>query len=188
MRIQLISEGNGRFRTASALDFKLATEAFGQGEIVEVVIGKRRSVPQHRWFFAMVAAAHENQSAGPSFDDPEQLRAWLLIQAGHCDVKVFEPRSMTREVAAWLRQTFRAVDFTLDRAGRINAKTPRSIAFRKCGSAEMTEIANKVVEIIMADIVPGSTRTDWEPFLAEGAAKAERKAKREKGARHATSN
>lgn len=186
--LQLIHEGGGRFRSATKLDHGIATEKFGAGEIVIARIGKRRSVPQHNWFFSMIAAAFDNQSAGPPFDDTEQLRAWLLIKAGHCDVKVFQPRSMTREVAAWLRMTFRAVDFTMDRAGNIHAKTPRSIAFSKCGAEDMAEIANRVVDVIMADIVPGSTRADWEPYLKEGAAKAERKAKRERRRENATSN
>jgi hypothetical protein len=180
LELQLIYEGNGRFRTASRVDLTIASERFGAGEIIEASVGKRRSRKQHGWFFAMVGAAHENQSAGPLFDDAEQLRAWLLIKAGHCDVREFDPRAMTREVAAWVKQTFRAVDFTTD-GRRIYAKTPRSIAFKAVGSAEMMEIANRVVDVICTDIVPGSSRADWEPFLREGSEKADRAAKRRRG-------
>lgn len=167
LELQLIYEGNGRYRAATKLDWQIGNERFGQGEIIEVRAGKKRSRKQNGWLHAMIAEAFDNQSAGPQFDDKEQLRAWLLIQAGHCDVKTFEANAMTREVAAWLRQTFRAVDFTTDGTS-IFAKTPRSIAFKACGSAEMTEIANKVAEIIMADIVPGTTWADWQPYLDEG--------------------
>ena len=179
--LQLIYEGNGRYRAATKLDWQISNERFGQGEVIEVRAGKKRSRKQHGWFFQMLHRAFENQSAGPQFDDAEQLRAWLLIKAGHCDVKAFQPGAMTREVAAWLRQTFRAVDFTADSKG-IYAKTPRSISFKAVGSAEMTEIANKVAEIIMAEIVPGTSWADWQPYLDEGqrlAAAARKRAAKE---------
>lgn len=180
--LQLIYEGNGRYRAATKLDWQIGQERFGQGEIIEVRAGKKRSRKQHGWFFQMIGSAFENQRAGPQFDDSEQLRAWVLIKAGHCDVKAFQANAMTRDVAAWLRQTFRAVDFTTDGTS-IFAKTPRSISFKSCGSAEMTEIANKVAEIIMAEIVPGTTWADWQPYLDEGerlaAAARKRAAKRE---------
>lgn len=183
--LQLIYEGNGRYRAATKLDWQISNEWFGQGEIIEVRPSKKRSRRQLGWFFSMLDSAFDNQSAGPPFDDAEQLRAWLLIKAGHCDVKAFEPGAMTREVASWLRQTFRAVDFTADSKG-IYAKTPRSISIygaNAINSTEMTEIANKVAEIIMAKIVPGTTWADWQPYLDEGqrlaAAARKRAAKRE---------
>ena len=168
--IQLIYEGNGRYRAASKLDWQLSNEHFGQGEVIEVRPGKRRSRRQHGWFFHMIASAYDNQSAGPEFVDSEHLRAWLLIKVGHCDVAEFDPGSISRPMAAWLRKTFRAIDFT-ERRGKIFAKTPRSISIygpNAIGSAEMTDIANKVAEVIMSDIVPGTTWDDWLPYIDEG--------------------
>ena len=164
IELQLIHEGGGRFRTATRLDLALATEHFGQGEIVEAKVGKKRSMRQHRWFFAMVKLAFDNQTTGPHFDDEERLRKWLLIQAGHCDVKRFEPNSITPAVAQWLRETYGDIDFTHD-CKWIYAKTAKSMSFKAVG-AEMGEIANKVIDVIMAEIVPGSTMADWEPFVA----------------------
>lgn len=182
--IQLIYEGNGRYRAATKLDWQISNELFGQGEIIEVRPGKKRSRKQHGWFFAMLTSAYENQSAGPEFVDSEHLRAWLLIKVGHCDVAEFDPGSISRPMAAWLRKTFRAIDFT-ERGGKIFAKTPRSISFKSVGSAEMTEIANKVVEVIMAEIVPGTTWDDWIPYIDEGkrlAAEARKRAARKDAA------
>lgn len=165
--LQLIYEGGGRFRTATKLDLAITGERFGAGEVLEARVGKKRSIPQLRWFFAMVRAAFDNQSTGPTFDDEERLRKWLLIRAGHCNVKRFEPGALTREFAAWLRETYQDVDITHD--GKwIYVKTARSIARTAVASVEMTAIANKVVEIIMAEIVPGSTWDDWKPYIDAG--------------------
>lgn len=186
LELQLIYEGNGRFRTATKLDLQLAHERFGQGEVIEAKVSKLRSRKQHRFFFAgLVKAAFDNQSAGPHFADQERLRKWLLIQAGHCNVQQFEPGAMTAAVAQWLRATYDDIDFTHD--GRwIYAKTAKSISIygpTAIGGAEMTEIANRVVEIIMAEIVPGSLRSDWEPFLRE-ANDSERRREKRKSKRH----
>jgi len=172
--VNLVYEGQGRFRPASKADRLVAEERFGQGEIIEAALRKPRSRKQHNWFFAMISEAHANQTSGPLFDDSERLRKWLLIQVGHCNVMQFHPAAMSKEVAVWLRQTYDDIDFATD--GRwIYAKTARSIAWKACGSAEMTAIADKVIDVICERIVPGTTRPDWEPYLPTG--KAEKRAK-----------
>jgi hypothetical protein len=182
--LHLIYEGNGRFSTATKLDLQIVHERFGQGEVIEAKVSKLRSRKQHGWFFAgLVKAAFDNQSAGPHFTDTERLRKWLLIQAGHCNVQQFEPGAMTAAVARWLRATYDDIDFTHDRQW-IYAKTAKSISIygpTAIGGAEMTEIANKVVEIIMAEIVPGSLRSDWEPFLKEATASEKRRERKANG-------
>lgn len=181
LELQLIYEGNGRFRTATKLDLQIAHDRFGQGEIIEAKVSKKRSRRQHSWFFAgLVKAAFDNQSAGPHFEDTERLRKWLLIQAGHCNVQQFESGAMTAAVAQWLRTTYDDIDFTHDNRW-IYAKTAKSISIygpTAIGGAEMTEIANKVVEVIMTEIVPGSLRSDWEPFLKDAMASEKRREKR----------
>ena len=166
VELQLIYEGEGRLRTSSRVDLMIVNARFGAGEIIEARVGKKRSMKQHRWFFALVNAAYENQSAGRVFDNPERLRKWLLIKAGHCNVKRFDPRAITREVTAWLRATYDDIDFTHD-GQWVYAKTARSIAFKEVGAADMAAIADKVVGVIMAEIVPGSTLADWQPFFEE---------------------
>lgn len=164
--LQLVYEGGGRFHTASKLDLRLSEDKLGAGEIVEAQVGKRRSSKQHRWVFAMVAAAFDNQTAGPLFDDAERLRKWLLIQAGHCDVKRFDPGAVTPAVAQWLRDTYGDIDFTTD--GRwIYAKTAKSIAYAECDHDAMCRIADAMIEVIVEKIVPGSRREDWEPYVNE---------------------
>lgn len=173
LTIQLVYEGGGKFRTASKLDLLLAGDHFGQGEVVEMRPSKRRSLRQHNWFFHLVGAAFDNQRAGPVFDTPERLRKWLLIKVGHCTEKRFAPRAMTAEVAAWLREMHDDMDFSTDRVW-IYARTAKSIAFKACDSAEMTAIADRVVDVIVDQIVPGTTRADWEPYLSEAKETARR--------------
>lgn len=166
IELQLIYEGGGRFRTATKIDHALAEDKLGAGEMIEAQVGKRRSGKQNRWFHAMVAAAFDNQTTGPRFDDAERLRKWLLIRADHCDVKQFEPGAITREVARWLRDTYGDIDFSTDNRW-IYAKTARSIAWANCDHDTMCAVADKVVDVIVEQIVPGTTRQDWEPFINE---------------------
>ena len=51
------------------------------------------------------------------------------------------------------------IDFTHDGTW-VYAKTARSIAFRDVDGAEMAEIADKVVGVIMTDLVPGTLRAE----------------------------
>lgn len=162
--INLVYEGNGRFRTASKADLVVASDRFGQGEIIVGRVGKPRSQRQHNWFFAMISAAFENQTSGPLFDDAERLRKWLLIQAGHCDVKRFPPLAMSKDVAAWLKATRDDIDFSTD-GEWIYAKTAKSISRKSCSGTELSELADKIIDIICEKLVPGSARKDWEPYV-----------------------
>jgi hypothetical protein len=177
LEIQMIYHGDGKLTAASRVDLALLSEHFGQGEVIVVSPAKRRSKKQHGWFFDMISRAYDNQRAGPSFDDSEGLRKWLLVQAGHCTTMKFEPRAITKPVVDWLKTVDPNIFFSHD-SRWIYARTAKSIAFKAVGSAEMTEIANKVVDVIMEHVVPGTARSDWEPFVLIGAEKAERKSKR----------
>lgn len=164
IELHLIYEGGGRFRSLTKLDLMLASDKFQQGERVLAKCTKPRSGRQNRWFHAMMHDAWDNQTAGPLFDTSDRLRKWATIQAGHCDVKRFEPAAMTREVAEWLRATYDDIDFSTD--GRwIYAKTAKSISYRSCDNYVMAAVADKVVDIICEQIVPGTTRADWEPYI-----------------------
>lgn len=177
MELQLIYEGNGRFRTASKIDLGIANAEFGHGEVLVFKPTKKRSIRQHNWFFSMVQKAFDNQSAGPTFDDSEHLRKWLLVQIGHCEVRQWDdPRAITPSVVQFLRQEAAHVFWSHD-SRRIYARKALSVSFRAVDGAEMTDIANRVVDVIMAEVVPGTTRADWEPYLKEGRQKAARRAK-----------
>ena len=177
--LRLVYEGGGRFRVASTYDLESVELQFAAGEPVEVKPAKGRSLRQHRWFMQLVSEAFENQRGGPQFDNAERLRKWLLIKVGHCNEKRFAPRAMTADVAAWLRQQYDDMDFATDRVW-IYARTAKSISFRACNSESMCEIADRVVDVICSEIVPGTTRETWQPYLAEGRQAAQRSAARKR--------
>jgi len=177
--LRLVYEGGGRFRVASTYDLEAVELQFAAGEQVEMKPAKGRSIRQHKWFFSLVSEAFENQRAGPQFDSAERLRKWLLIKVGHCTEKRFAPRAMTADVAAWLRQQYDDMDFATDRVW-IYARTAKSISFRACNSEAMCEIADRVVDVICSEVCPGTTRADWEPFVAEGRQVAQRSVARKR--------
>lgn len=168
--IQLIHEGGGRFRCATRQDHSVAVEKLTDGETLIAKLTRPRSGRQLRWAHAMVHAAWENQTAGQRFDTSDHLRKWLLIAAGHCDVKRFPPQAMTGEVARWLKATRDDIDFEID-GDCILAKTARSISYAACDHDTMCAVADKMIDIICDQIVPGTSRADWEPYLGRKAKK-----------------
>lgn len=153
--------GGGTFQTATRLDFDLACDEYEQGETVRAQTSHARSVNQNRYFHCLIESAWENQRGGPRLPSWRHLKSWLLIQAGHCDVRRFSARSMTPEVAKFLRQAFDTIDVTADRkTGEIIVKVARTVRFGRGGpsSEEMGEVVDRVVALICDPhdgIVPG---------------------------------
>lgn len=162
-RIKLIE--HGRLVPATRTDFERLSSAFDVGTVLNAKLTKRRSVPQNSYFHAVVRRAFANRVGGPSAElcpTEEHLKHWLLIEAGHCSVDQFEPEAMTPAVAAWMRRRDPTVQFFIS-GHRIYARTALSIAFRACGPQVFGDVVNRVLDIIVDTIVPGSTREEWEP-------------------------
>lgn len=175
--LQLIHLGNGRFAASSRLDHDLAARLPINGT-VRAKITQRRSSDEHRYFFAMIARAFENNRAGPSFDEcptPEHLRAWLLIKAGHCDTQTFEPRAVTAPVVRWMKAIAPMTFWSVTKDGTIIARTAKSISFSKADESVFNPIVNKVIDIIVEEVVPGTTHADWAPDKFRDDVKATRR-------------
>ena len=162
--LQLIHEGGGRFRCYSRLDHGLATEKFDDGERVLAKITRPRSGRQNRWLHALIHDAWDNQTAGPRYEDSEKLRKHLLIAVGHCDVQTFAPGAITPAVARWLRQNFPGLEFSAD-SKNIYGRIAKSISYKACDHDTMCAVADKIIDVITEQIVPGSMRADWEPYI-----------------------
>lgn len=163
--LQLIHLGNGRFAAASRLDHDLAAQLPVNGK-VRARITQQRSSPEHRYFFAVISRAFENNRAGPSLEEcptPEHLRAWLLIKAGHCDTQTFEPRAVTAPVVRWMKSVTPMTFWSVAKDGTIIARTAKSISFSKADESVFNPIVNKIIDIIVAEVVPGTTHADWAP-------------------------
>lgn len=169
IELGLIYNGNGTFRLRTHFDFKLCQKNFEDGEALRAKVDHQRSVKQNAYFHALIQAAWENQRCGPQFPTWEHMKSWLLIQAGHCDVKHFDPGSMTPQVAAYLRNVFDTVDFTTD-GNRITMKTAKSVSFKRCDAAVMKEVVDRVAEIICTDIIPGARPNELFDMAKEKAA------------------
>lgn len=159
--LRLRHMGGGTFQTATRLDFEAAVAEYGEGETVRAKTSHARSVRQNAFFHALVEAAYENQRGGPKLPSWRHLKSWLLIRAGHCEVKRFEPEAMTPEVARFLRSTFDTIHVTVDRrTNEILVKVARTVQFGKDGPSadEMGEVVDRVVALICDPtdgIVPG---------------------------------
>lgn len=167
--LRLEHVGGGQFRTRFKLDFDLCAAELEPGEHVRAKVTKQRSVRQNDYFHALIEAAFENQRGGPVLPSWRHLKGWLLIQVGHCDVKQFSARSMTPDVAAYLRKQFDTVDFSTD-GQSIFMKTARSVSFKACDAEAMGKAVDDVVALICTDIVPGCSPDEILKMAKEKAA------------------
>lgn len=129
------------------------------------ILGKGRSAPQHRRFFALITAAAHHWREDHEFqpDDAEHLRSWLLCKAGF---------RQSREVSvaysdgspALAKLTAIAVEAALKEAGTYAFIRPhpdggslavyraRSIAWDKLSQKEFAPIAEAVEQIIETEL------------------------------------
>ena len=119
--------------------------------------GKRRSVDQHRRYFAMCKLAFENWPEAHEFqpDSAEHLRKWLQVKAGYrtvseIDVARTDPRSIMI-MEATLRAAMKATAdyaWTVQHGKRLYVIASRSIAFDKISHGEFCTLNDMVAEVI----------------------------------------
>lgn len=122
--------------------------------------GKRRSIEQHRRYFAVVKHAFETWPETHSFqpDNAEHLRKWLQVKAGYrtvqeIDVSRSDPRSM-QIVESTLRAAMKATGdyaWTVVHGKRLYVVASRSIAFDKISHGEFCALNNLVQEVIESE-------------------------------------
>ena len=68
-------------------DLDVLNEDFHAGELVSTKVTKARNLGHHRKLFALLRAAVKSGAVmdGYTFNDPEALRAFVLIKIGWCD-------------------------------------------------------------------------------------------------------
>lgn len=164
MELRLEYVGGGRFQSLTKLDFDLCTQDLAQGDRVKARITKPRSVRQNNLLHALIQAAHENQRGGPKFETWEHLKAWLLIEAGHCEeirysIGRIDPKLamlVAGGMVAAIRQRFEFMAAGIDRGrNEVVMRFAKSVSFRQCDSETMAGIMDRVVAHICTDIVPG---------------------------------
>lgn len=119
--------------------------------------GKRRSVDQHRRYFAMCKLAFDNWPEAHEFqpDNAEHLRKWLLKEAGHrtvTEVRVSrtDPQSMkiARAAAEAAMDAVGDYCWVVPHNKKIYVVAAKSIAFEKCPHAEFLAV-NEAVQTVL---------------------------------------
>jgi hypothetical protein len=167
LELRLRYEGNGTFQTAGRRDWELVGAELESGAVLRARIWRPRSVRQNDFFHALIEAAFESQRGGPRLPSWRHLKAYLLIQAGHCeDVRLRlgrrqtegEAVTMAGTLAGALRRRFDTTWVTYDRRRReIVMRFAKSVSFREVDGERMGEITDRIVDLIAREIVPGAT-------------------------------
>lgn len=117
---------------------------------------RTRSEPHHRLFFSIIARAFENWPEGERFQpaDPEHLRSYLLIKAGHfekLDLKCSNPDAISLEDQ--LRSIIKTVSG--DKPSMMHSYEwgvrifwPRSLSYAAADRKVFNEVSARVFEIL----------------------------------------
>lgn len=162
IEMNLKHEGAGRFSPASHVDWKMAVEELEEGETLLARLVRPRSNPENRLFFGAIKSAWDNQRGGPMFTEEEggweRLRAWLLCEAGWCDLHKFDPGSISKEAVQVLKQRDQSAFWTVvAETGEIRVRFPKSISFKLCKSDEFQLVKRKVFDLLCNVVCPGTT-------------------------------
>lgn len=118
---------------------------------------KRRSIDQHRRYFALCKHAFDNWPEAQEFqpDNAEHLRKWLQVKAGYktiqqIDTTRTDPQSM-RIMQATLIAAMKATSdyaWTVVHRNRLYVVASKSIAFDKISHGEFCQLNDMVAEVI----------------------------------------
>jgi hypothetical protein len=124
-----------------------------------VVLEKRRSLPQHRRFHALVAAARMHWPEGhwfrPKSDD--HMRYWLTVQAGRFDVeknirvRSVEPEALLALLTAVMSTSRDEQQFVEADGDLIIVKRAHSIKFKSMPQNEFAKLCDEVEAVIASE-------------------------------------
>ena len=131
---------------------------FAPGSLVKIDVKRPRRRKPHSMMFAVIARAFENWPEKHEFspENPEHLRAWLLVKAGYRSIfgesmnRLSSPLSMVEFVkAAMSRQrSCGGYSFVTDYNGSIVQLVPHSIAFHQLDEDQIRPIRDAVYQLI----------------------------------------
>lgn len=125
---------------------------------------KKRSSPDHRRLFALIAAAFSQWPEGHSFQpaNSEDLRAWLICKAGP-DWREATPILLGEDADAATRAMFRMGIEAAVRAAHgkafvipfgvgVAVVTPKSMSFSKMSQSEFSRLRDAISDVIEAEL------------------------------------
>lgn len=162
IEVRLKYRDGGAVEPASHIDWQMLADEFEDGEEIIARLTRPRSNRENRLFHSAIETAWHNQRGGPRFDEEEggwrKLKAWLLCEAGHCELHEFPPQAISPAVVKVLKDITSSCFWSADRrTGKIRMRRARKITFKDLKSAEFQPVKNAVFEIITSAIVPGIT-------------------------------
>lgn len=162
IEIRLKYDGGGKFSAADHQAWQDASDECEDGETYVARLVRPRSSPENRLVHGAIKSAYDNQRGGPMFSEEDggwrRLRAWLLCEAGWCDMQEFKPGSITPEVIAVLKQRDQAAFWTANkRTGVIRVRFPKSISYRSCKHPDFQPVKTKMLALLCEVICPGTT-------------------------------
>lgn len=125
-----------------------------------VALRKSRSPKAHRFFFAMIQKAFDNWPERHDFqpDNPEHLRAWLLVKAKYRTIvnEPLEANAITIDqmadfVSKALETSREKYTFVTIHNGAIVILAPRSIDWATLDEKEFQPVSNAVLGVIEAE-------------------------------------
>ena len=159
IELRLRHDGGGQLVPASRSDL-LACQQLPRGEVFNVKLTRPQSGKQRNTLHLLFQRTHETQKTGEVFPTWRQLKTFVLIQAGHCEVDRLPPGSINKAAAAILRKRHGdLIDFTTNpKTGVVHAKTVKTTS--DLSMDEMRVLLDKCIEIVLRDFLPGTELTD----------------------------
>ncbi len=155
-------ESAGLFRVTSRQDWEQAHDEIPIGCELRAEFKFPRSSPENRLVHGAIKSAYDNQRGGPMFSEEEggwkRLRAWLLCEAGHCDLLEFSPGSISPEVIRALKQRDQESFWSADaKTGVIRLRIPKTIRFSVVKHPDFQPVKTKMLDLLCNVICPGTT-------------------------------
>jgi len=117
-------------------------------------MSKPRSIDQHRRFFAVIKATHDQWPESHPFqpDNTEHLRSWLLVRAGHHTVKTFhldgDGDEFARLIPVIVATMLNKHAWCRAHGQELHVCVPESIAFDKLDHKAFCILNDNVDEVI----------------------------------------
>ena len=157
----------GRRLAPTDAESEEALRRLPESGLVRVSIKMPRSPANHRHLFSGIAAAARGW---PEFKEPfpdgdgERLRAWLLVQAGYCDVIDFPAEAADALIMMMQRERHASRHVFVRRrvttqGPMIQLLTAKSIAWSALGEREFQDIKEKIDAVVLE--VTGASLHQW---------------------------
>jgi hypothetical protein len=129
----------------------LADQQFVPGERYVLELSNNRSMAEHRQYFAWLHEAWTNlpEHLEKRWIDPDRLRKWALIRAGHCKTKTYPAKSEAEARRYIKTETEDDDEVEIERFGyEVTIHWAKSQSFEAMTAAEFRASKEAVVAIV----------------------------------------